>query len=181
MLPLVGGALLHGLCIRYGWFAFLARPIDGGATFRGKPVFGRSKTFRGPIAVALGAWATFVLQQELLHEWAAGRGLELVDYAALPGAWLALLAGFAAELAELPNSFVKRRLGVPPSGTTTGPLAVLFYVWDQLDLLLGYWLVLGPVVGATALRVGVSLAIALAVHPLLTLIGYALRMRATAR
>lgn len=28
LLPLVGGAVLHGLCLRYGWLGFPARPID---------------------------------------------------------------------------------------------------------------------------------------------------------
>jgi len=28
LLPLLGGALLHGLCMRYGWLGWLARPID---------------------------------------------------------------------------------------------------------------------------------------------------------
>jgi len=181
LLPLVGGAAAHGLCMRHGWLGALARPIDAGRTWRGRPIFGKSKTFRGPVAVAAGSAAVWALQRGPLHALPALAGLELADYATLPGAWLAALAGAAAEIAELPNSFAKRRLGIAPSATTSGPLSVLFYVWDQTDLLLGYWLALAWALPPTPLRIAASLTIALALHPFLTLIGYLLRMRPTAR
>jgi hypothetical protein len=182
LLPLVGGALLHGLCMRQGWLAFLARPIDGGIALGKRPLFGRSKTWRGPVTVAIGAGAVWALQQHVLHRVEAIAAIELVDFAALPGVWFGAALGAAAELAELPNSFVKRRLGIEPGATARGPLAgVVFYLWDQLDLLLGYWLVLAVAVPPTPLRVAVSIAIVAGIHPLLTLAGYLLGMRPTAR
>jgi hypothetical protein len=180
LLPLLGGALAHGLCMKYGWLAFLARPIDAGRTLGGRAVFGHSKTWRGPILVALGAGLVWLLQQRVLHALPAFASLELADYARLP-AWYGALAGGVAELAELPNSFVKRRLGIAPGATARGALAVAFYLWDQLDLLLGFWLVSAPLLGATPLRISVSVAVVLGIHPLLTLIGYLLGMRPTAR
>jgi hypothetical protein len=181
LLPLLGGASLHGLCMRYGWLSFLARPIDAGRQWRGRPIFGGSKTWRGPVAVALGAWLVYGLQRGPLHQLGALRALELVDYATLPGAWFGLLLGGIAELAELPNSFVKRRLGIAPGGTARGVSSVLFYLWDQLDVLLGYWLVLAGWLAPSPLRLLVSVGIAGVVHPLLTLIGFLLGMRPTAR
>lgn len=178
LLPLLGGAVVHGACMRQGWLGFLARPIDGGRLLGGRPVFGRSKTLRGPVCVAGGAAAVFALQQGPLHGPCAG--LELVDYARLP-AWLGAGLGGMAELAELPNSFVKRRLGVAPGGTARGPQAVLFYLWDQLDLLLGFWLVAAPFVAATPARLGISIALVGGMHPLLTLAGYLLGIRPSAR
>jgi hypothetical protein len=155
--------------------------MDGGRRLRGRPLFGNSKTFRGPVAVAAGAAAVFAVQQHLLHGLDAFAAIELVDYAPLPGWWLGGAAGAAAELSELPNSFVKRRLAIDPGGTASGAPGVVFYLWDQLDLLLGFWLVFGLVVPATPLRVVFSIAIAGSIHPLLTLAGYLLGMRATAR
>jgi hypothetical protein len=181
LLPLIGGALFHGLCMKHGWLGFLAKPIDRGRTFRGQPLFGHSKTFRGPVCVALGAAAVWAFQQGVLQRIDALAALELVDRASLPGWWFGALAGAAAELAELPNSFVKRRLGIGPGKTASGPLSALFYLWDQLDLLLGYWLVLATVVPATPLRVALSILVVGAIHPLLTLAGYLLGMRSTAR
>src|SRR5260370_34560339 len=52
--PLLGAFLAHGLVLRFGWFRSLAKPIDGGATFRGKRVFGDNKTWRGALVMASG-------------------------------------------------------------------------------------------------------------------------------
>ena len=180
LLPLLGAALLHGVCMKTGWLAFLARPIDAGRTLRGRPLFGHSKTWRGPILCAVGAGAVFALQRSVLHRFGPIASIELVDYASLPW-WLGALAGGVAECAELPNSFVKRQLGIAPGGTTAGPLAILFYLWDQLDLLIGWWLACAPFVAATPPRVGISIALVGGLHPLVTLIGWLLGMRPTAR
>jgi hypothetical protein len=181
LLPLLGGAVAHGLCMKHGWFAFLARPIDGGAKWRGQQLFGHSKTFRGPILVAAGSAAVFAIQSQILHGVPAFARMELLDYAQLPGAWFAALAGAAAELAELPNSFAKRRLRIPPGGTARGLLGAVFFVWDQIDLLLGYWLVVGFAVPATPIRVGISLVVVGLLHPLVTVVGYLAGMRKSAR
>jgi hypothetical protein len=166
--------------MKYGWLAFLARPIDGGRTLRGRPLFGHSKTWRGPILVALGAGVVFLVQQRVLHAVPAFAAIEVVDYATLPP-WIGLLAGALAELAELPNSFTKRQLGIAPSATTRGPLAALFYAWDQLDLLSGWWLAFGWWIDPTPVRVAASVALVGGIHPVLTLAGYLLGMRPTAR
>ena len=180
LLPLLGGALLHGVCMKYGWLALLARPMDGARRFRGQPLFGHSKTFRGPILVAVGAAAVFALQRRVLHGFEAIAAIEVVDYTSLP-VWLGALAGAVAELAELPNSFAKRQLGIGPGKTASGPLSVLFYLWDQLDLLVGWWLVFAAFVAPTPLRVAGSVLLVGGVHPLVTGVGYLLGMRPTAR
>jgi CDP-archaeol synthase len=178
LLPLVSGALLHGLCMRYGWLAWLARPIDAGARWRGRPIFGHSKTFRGPICVAAGTAAGFALEQSLLAHLDAVPPLAPTESLS----WcVGAAAGAAAELSELPNSFVKRRLGVAPGATARGLLSVVFYVWDQLDLLLGYWLVLSLAIPVTPTRVVISVLLVGAAHPVSTLCGYLLGMRPTAR
>ncbi len=181
LLPLLGGAAVHGLAMKYGWLSFLTRPIDGDRRFRGRPVFGHSKTWRGPVLVAAGAGAVLALQAGPLHRVGALAAIELVDYASLPGWWFGLLAGAIAELAELPNSFVKRRLDIAPGKTAGGWQSIVFFLWDQLDVLMGFWLALAFVVPATPLRLALSALIVVAIHPLLSLIGYGLGMRKTAR
>ena len=180
LLPLVGGAVAHGLCMRSDLLAALARPIDAGRTLRGRRWFGDSKTWRGPFCVAAGAALVYALQRHVLHAFSAAAALEPVDYATLP-LWLGAAAGAAAELAELPNSFVKRQLDIKPGATARGPLAAVFFVWDQIDLLLGYWLVLAAFVPPTAIRLIASVALLTTIHPLFTIAGYLLRMRPTWR
>ena len=181
LFPLLGGALLHGACMKYGWLAALKRPIDAGARWRGRPLFGANKTWRGPATVAVGAGAFLALQAHLLHRVEALAAVELFDLSRVPATLLGAAAGAAAELAELPNSFVKRQLEIAPGGTARGLFAAAFYLWDQLDLLLGYWLVLAWVVEPTLLRVGITIGVVLALHPLTTLAGYWLGLRPTAR
>jgi len=172
--------VVHGLCLRYGWLGFLARPIDAGRTLHGKPVLGHSKTLRGPLTVAAGAAVVWTLQRTLLHRFGALAAIELGDIASLPW-WLGALVGGVAELAELPNSFVKRRLGIEPGATARGVLSAVFYLWDQLDVLIGFWLVVAWFVPATPLRIATSIVIAGLIHPLLTVAGYLLGMRPTPR
>ena len=47
----------------------------------------------------------------------------------------ARLAGFAAAMAaELPNSFLKRRVGIPPGAQANGMRGMAFHVLDQVDV-----------------------------------------------
>jgi len=181
LLPLLGGAVAHGLCMKYGWLSWLKRPIDAGASWRGRPLFGASKTWRGPVMVAAGSAVILELQARVLHQVPSFAAIELFDYGHVRGALLGAVIGAVAELAELPNSLVKRRLGVAPGGTKRGPLAVVFFLWDQLDVLIGFWLACALLVEPTLLRVGVSALIALSIHPLMTVTAYRLGMRATPR
>ena len=180
-LPLFGGAVVHGICWKYNWLSFLAHPIDGGLTFRGKPMFGRHKTWRGPVAVAIGGAIVLELQGCLSQWRPAITTIELFDYASVRGwAWGALV-GVAAEVAELPNSFVKRQCGIAPGGTTRGCWSLIFFIWDQIDLLVGAWLVFASVVSVTLPRIGLSIMLVLVVHPLVTVAGYLFGMRETKR
>jgi len=89
--------------------------------------------------------------------------------------------GLSAELAELPNSFTKRQLDIAPGTTARGALAVVLYLWDQLDLLLGWWLLFSWFVPPTPVRLAASILLVGALHPVVTVIGWLLGMRPTPR
>lgn len=79
----------------------LARPLDGGMTFNdGRPLFGPAKTIRG---IVLSLLATSVAAALIGLPWQLG----------------AVVAG-AAMAGDLLSSFVKRRMGLPPSSKATG-------------------------------------------------------------
>jgi CDP-2,3-bis-(O-geranylgeranyl)-sn-glycerol synthase len=80
---------------------FLSSPIDRGARFLdGRPVFGASKTVRGIVVALL---ATTLTSRLIGLDWDIG-----------------ILVGAVAMAGDLLSSFVKRRLGRPPSSRMTG-------------------------------------------------------------
>lgn len=104
-------------------------PVDGGWLLGdGRPLFGSSKTWPG-IGVALLAASLVALG--FGHAWYIGAS-----------------AGLAAMLGDLCSSFIKRRLGVPPSGQAL----LLDQVPEALlpALVLAYWLPLRPLEILTA-------------------------------
>jgi CDP-2,3-bis-(O-geranylgeranyl)-sn-glycerol synthase len=160
--PLLVGFACHGLCIKTGFLRGLARPIDAGARFRGRRLFGDNKTYRGLVAVAIGT------------------GLGYLVFGRFPFGF-GLLVGAAAMAAELPNSFLKRQLDVAPGGQATGLAGAVFHVLDQVDVTAGAWLVLALAVRPTPALVLASLAFVFVTHQVISVAGYALGMRATWR
>lgn len=173
--PLFLGLVFHGLCIRFGWLATLTRPIDAGRTLRGRRLFGANKTWRGIVAVALGAAAGYGLQAALL----APRGLSGLSTAG--AAVFGFAIGAAAMASELLNSLLKRQLDIAPGAAGVGAGAAFFYVFDQCDFLLGAWLVAATQVAPTVSRILWSVIFVVVVHQLISLLGAALGMRASAR
>jgi CDP-archaeol synthase len=175
--PLFIGLIFHGLCIKFGWLRALAVPIDRRILFRNRPLFGANKTYRGVVAVALGSAAGYTLQRLApALQPPAFRALSLFGLVAL-----GLAFGTAAMLSELLNSFVKRQLDIAPGAAGGGAGRFFFYVFDQVDFLLGAWLVAWSWVAPTLLRVFWSILFVLVVHQVISVLGALLGMRASAR
>jgi len=176
--PVIGAGAVHVLVIRRGWLRQLARlPLDGGAMLRGRRLLGDNKTLRGAVTM-IAATIGFVVVEAVLArhvDWA--RRLSLVDFDRVsPLLWGALLGG-GYVLGELPNSFVKRRLDIPPGAPARAALAALFWLVDQVDSLIGV-LALMPLVWVPPLAiVGLLAAVTLCVHPTMALIMVALGLK----
>lgn len=177
--PLLLAAATSGLVMRQNWLAFARRPIDAGRSLHGKRLFGDSKTWRGVLVAVVGCSVGVAIQKYVIGEHA--KGISRLDYAQLDVLLFGTTMGATAMLGELPNSFVKRRLSIAPGQTTKGWLAAVFYVWDQVDLLmfslpaLGFWARIDAELIATAF------AVTLILHPTTSLIGYLIGARRTAR
>lgn len=177
--PLLLAAAISGVFLRYDLAPALARPIDGGAVLGGKRVFGDGKTWRGVVAGVIGSVIGVALQKTLAG--VVPQALQIVDYDRVDPLLLGIAMGGGAMLGELPNSFVKRRAGIPRGGTATGWKGVLFYVWDQVDLLIGAWPLVAALVAPRAAVVVASFAVALVVHPLVAFIGWLIGARTSWR
>lgn len=177
--PLLVSAALSGVVMRLDWLRVLKRPIDGGAMWRGRRIFGDGKTWRGVVIAVVGSIAAVAIQKHVVGEHVGS--IAVVDYARVNVIALGAAMGGGAMLGELPNSFVKRRLGIARGATATGPTSVFFYVWDQVDLLTTTWPLLLPWVRPSAILVVASLLVAMAMHPFIALVGYLVGARRTAR
>ncbi|MBD0372473.1 MAG: CDP-archaeol synthase [Pyrinomonadaceae bacterium] len=179
--PLLLGLTAHGLCIKFNWLSFLCSPVDRRRTFRGKRIFGPNKTYRGIVAVGLGAAIGFGLQAIFFHRFAQIRSIELLHYTLPEATLLGFVFGAAAMLSELPNSFIKRQLDIAPGNMASGTTALIFYAFDQIDFLVGAWLVLALFISVTFGRVLWSLVFLFISHQIITTVGYSLGMRSTPR
>jgi hypothetical protein len=136
-LLLIWAFVLAGVA-QVSWFASrwsrrFAVPIDGGLTFRGKRVFGENKTLKGFVMMVPAAALAFpVVAYSMSFGAPSAAGLWPLTpfgYAAL-GAW----AGLGFMLGELPNSFVKRQLGIAPGEASRNPRNWTGqFVVDRLD------------------------------------------------
>jgi CDP-2,3-bis-(O-geranylgeranyl)-sn-glycerol synthase len=176
--PLLVASVLSAIVLRLDLWHALRRPIDGGRTWRNRRVFGDSKTWRGVVVAVVGCTAAVAVQA--LAGDRVGR-VAIVDYGSIPIVPFAIAMGLGAMLGELPNSFAKRQLGIAPGKTTSGPLALVFYVWDQVDLLFGAWPVIAIWVCPELGVIAASFVLALILHPTVSLIGYLVGARTTAR
>ncbi len=141
-IPVVIGGVLHMVVVKRNYLSSLVIPIQ-------QTWFGANKTWRGmlvvPLLTALGGLC--LLPVEWLLDLLFGSSLlsqfGLNQYHL---AYLGLVAGIGYVLAELPNSFFKRRIGIQ-AGEVPEDKKYWFIALDQLDSALGvaiaYWLVLG--------------------------------------
>ena len=164
-LPIIAAGLVHLAVMKLDlWPALRRLPIDGGLTFRGRRLFGDNKTWRGALvtisSTTVTAWA---LAQ--VHE-CCYRLPTLVPFAETHPVLWGLLLGTGYIVGELPNSFVKRRIGIGPGESGSGFVGAVFWVVDQLDSLAGMLLVTRPVWQPTAPLVLLLVAIMLVAHPI---------------
>jgi CDP-diglyceride synthetase len=174
-LPLLGSLLAHAPVIRLDLLKALKRPIDRGACLRGRRLFGDNKTWRGFLVMAAGVFLAALLLSRWPWYW---RKLPEEIRNAGPAAFGALL-GLGTVLAELPGSFLKRQLDVPPGEQRRSPGAVLLSAWDQGDFVIGAWLLLTPVWVMPVRQVALSFVVVSVVHFLVSAVGYALGVRKT--
>ena len=131
----------HVLWLKSTASKHFGQPLDGGLTFRRRRLFGANKMLRGLMVMPIAAAMTFAAAgaaREQLPSWLAAGMWELT---AAEYALLGLACGIAFMIFELPNSFLKRQLGVPPGEAPRQPwLKAVCFVLDRCDSTLGVML-----------------------------------------
>lgn len=156
----------------------LGTPIDFGKTFRGKPIFGSHKTWRGLIAGTIGGGLLFLLQWytqsvvEVVTLWPFDASKEAVvefGYAGVLPIWFGFGMGFCALLGDAIKSFFKRRVSVQPGKP--------WFPFDQIDFILGAALFSAIFIDFTPLMWVLMLTVGPVLHILINRIGFALKLK----
>lgn len=156
--PVVLGGIVHMGVVRAGALSTLAKPIDCGSKWRGRRIFGEHKTWRGLVVIVTATMLAVGLQRFLEQALPLLAPWNMVDLARIAWWKAGAIWGAAYALAELPNSFAKRRMGIDPGrGPKGGIAAPLWAIADQADSAIGCALAAWAL-----LHVGLADAIALA-------------------
>ncbi|NIO23146.1 MAG: CDP-2,3-bis-(O-geranylgeranyl)-sn-glycerol synthase [Candidatus Aenigmarchaeota archaeon] len=154
----------NGLCM----LARGKRSIDGGKTFRGKPVFGNGKTWEGfmlgvVIATLVGTFQMIVFPY--LPWDLSPVALDIVPMSPFMG----FVIGLGAMAGDLGGSFLKRRIGIP-----RGKPAPLL---DQLDFIIGMLVFLAFVVALKWEWVVILVILTPVIHLVANGVAYLLRIK----
>jgi CDP-diacylglycerol--serine O-phosphatidyltransferase len=136
-IPVIIGGILHMVAVKKNYLSMLAKPIH-------RAWFGENKTWRGvvivPLLTAFGGLCMMPLEWLMVQAF----GISLLEQWNL--ALLGLIAGIGYVLAEFPNSYFKRRMGIK-AGEVPDQNKYWFMALDQMDSAIGvglaYWLMLG--------------------------------------
>ncbi|MFH1564977.1 MAG: CDP-archaeol synthase [bacterium] len=162
-LPAMVANMAPACCKNY--LKFLAKPVDGGKKWNGKPILGSHKTWRG-FFVGIITAIIFVFIQKLLYQYSSFSNISYINYQKESVILIGFLFGFGALFGDAIKSLIKRRFNVR-SGDR-------FFPWDQLDMLIGVGIFIS-IIKPVSLQMWVFYAgFALVAHPLINIIGYKL-------
>lgn len=124
-IPLVVGGIVHMAVVKSNALSYLKKPIH-------KRLFGENKTWRGFVVMPLATYPGVVIAQKI-ESYSDLTTPLLMSHSAI---LLSLVLGICYCLAELPNSYVKRRLGIK-EGLTSERHKWFFIIMDQADSVIG--------------------------------------------
>ena len=145
LLSAIVAGLANSIFCKLNILSVLKKPIDNGKILKDKKrIFGNNKTWKGLIGyIILNTIFSIIFgfiwkytKLEYLNYFYINHNNELL-YNLLIG----FLLGLFYALFELPNSFIKRRLGIKEGKTTKDIYKVLFIFLDQADSIFGMALV----------------------------------------
>ncbi|MFD3259566.1 CDP-archaeol synthase [Paenibacillus lentus] len=148
--PIISATICNMFFLKTPWFQALNKPMDNYKTLQdGKRLFGNNKTWRGFWGMVffsalccvlwgfIGQLSPAIESYNLLYAHYSNN----VVYNIIIGG----LLGIAYGVFELPNSYLKRRIGIQPGKSKYNAVGILFIIVDQIDSLIGCILVLSLV------------------------------------
>ena len=158
-LPLIISNIAHMLVVKHDHFSALNIPVSSA-------LFGQNKTLRGFVFVGLSTALLQLLTNRLLY------GEFSVEHLLL-----GLMLGLMYMVSELPNSFMKRRLGIGP-GEKPQHRAWLLTILDKSDSTVGVCAAFTLYKGLPFPKFLEFFVVAFCIHLSLSQLLYSLRIKA---
>ena len=145
LMPAILAGIANMVWCKTGLLRVAMVPMDGGKCLSdGKRIFGDNKTWKGFLgyvflnAIFMILWGALCSACGIEH---LNFFYENQENTVLFNLGAGILLGLGYALFELPNSFLKRRLGVEPGKTISGFWKAFFIFLDQADSIFGCALV----------------------------------------
>lgn len=165
LLAFASAGVLHAFWLRSAPSRIFQIPIDAGMTIGGKRLLGDNKTWRGFMVMAPATGLMFLFWAAALPAFMPKLAEGLWPLGSSEFALVGFWAGIGFMAGELPNSFVKRRLGIEPGTAPAHWLTRLVcLVADRTDSILGAYLAMWVVVPVPWTTLAYILAIGPGVH-----------------
>jgi len=150
----------------FKWVPFLNYPVDMNKLYKGQPIFGSHKTWRGFFFGVLVSIAFVHFQQIIYPSISAD---SLVNYNRVNIILLGFLMGFGALLGDLARSFIKRRRGIAPGSP--------WFPWDQVDWIVGAIILSGFYIDISWSVSMIAIVLASLIHPAVNYTAYLCRLQ----
>lgn len=164
-IPLIVGGILHMLVVQKDLFKNLKKPIH-------TDYFGKNKTWRGFVVMIISTWPGVFLAQSLERVINFEQPFLTGESTIL----LAVVLGLGYCLAELPNSFMKRRLGIH-EGQTSDKYRWLFIIIDQSDSAFGCLLAYAIVIEVPVRIFAATIIFGTCIHLLINVLLFKIKVR----
>ena len=113
---------------KIGIFKFLDKPVDFNKKFRGKPILGSHKTWRG-VVLGIAVGISIAYFQSWLYKFSAIQGISFLNYEKENILLLGLLLSGGTVFGDICFAFLKRRLQLKPGAK--------FLPFDQTNYVIG--------------------------------------------
>lgn len=181
MMPLIIAGILNMIFCRSRLYKKCAYPIDGGRIFiDGRRVLGDNKTIIGAISMIVISSASMVIWGVVIKAFGIS-GLSqfyrVNENNIILNIYLGAIIGAAYIVAELPNSFIKRRLGIECGKVGGGLIGSIFYIIDQIDSLIVVFIILILYSNISIIEYMGYIILGAATHSIINMILYKAKIR----
>ena len=181
MIPLILSGVFNMVFTKTNFYKNHKSPIDRGKIlYDGNRLFGENKTVVGFFSMTVFYMFFQVLFGLFCHAFSLNNFNDLYSVynnSILLNVGFGFMAGFTYMLLELPNSFLKRRLNIKSGKTESGIKGIIFFLYDQIDSLIGVMFLLYLFSNFTIWKYFGYVLLGGATHLLLNIAMYLLRIR----